>query len=41
MTTWMDPEGGVLSEMSRTQKDKYYGSTHLGNLKQPDSQSRK
>ena len=40
-TTWMDLEGGVLGEMSRTQKDKYCDSTHLGNLKQPDSQSRK
>ena len=41
MTTWMGLEGGVLSETSRTQKDKFCGSTHLGNLKQPDSQSRK
>ena len=32
-TTWMDLEGIMLSEISLTEKDKYYDFTHKLNLK--------
>ena len=32
-TTWMDHEGIMLSEISQTQKDKYYTTSYMRNLK--------
>lgn len=38
MTTWMDPEGIMLSEISQPEKDKY----HIWNIrKNPNEQSEK
>ena len=36
MTTWMDLEGIMLSEISQTQKDKYL-SSHMWNVKGTNS----
>ena len=32
-TTWMNLEGIMLSEISQTEKDKYYMISHMWNLK--------
>ena len=33
VTTWMDPEGTVLSEVSQTKKDNTYDLNYIWNLK--------
>ena len=39
VTTWMDHESIMLSEISQTQKDKYYTTSYMRNLKQLNSKS--
>ena len=31
--TWVDPEGIMISEISQTEKDKYYMISHVGSSK--------
>ena len=33
MTTWLDLEGIILSEVSQTEKDKWYDFTFIWNLR--------
>jgi len=37
-TTWMDLEGIMLSEASQTENNKYHLTSHIWNLKKPNSQ---
>ena len=39
MTTWMDLEGIMLSEISQTEKDKYCMITDMWNLKELNSET--
>ena len=41
MTTWIDPEGTILSEISQKEKDKYYTISRTWNLKYDTNQCMK
>ena len=36
VTTWMDREGVMLSEISQTEEDKYYDINFMWNMKKPN-----